>query len=454
MVYTCYIDNNELHGTGISEVGQVRKVNEDNCGYAETPNGYLFVVCDGMGGHVGGATASRIAVNSIINYVQQHQSDDKRLLLKEAIQFANMQILGEASTNPELNGMGTTACTVLIDGINAWIAHVGDSRIYLYEAASKQLFRITKDHSLVQALVDKGELDDRDAEHHPQKNIILRALGTKETVEPEVESQPVNAASSDIFLICSDGLSGMVDDNEIEQTLQTGKRMEVLVQDLVAQADAPGKGKDNITAQLVQVVNSPVTKSVHPNYNPKWRQPSSTFKKMAATSTRGLPRWAWLAIGICVGISITISIFFTIWSFTHHDKNPETLPKEPVTDTFKAGGTEKIDATTDKLLFKEDTLYVLKNGSIRLRDYLNQGDERLNLSFITDNDCITLDAAGCLFAKRKDTAIVSVQVKGDDKSKCSVVVIVKTETPKKNTPMPSPSTNPKDTTANPQNNNL
>ncbi|MBR5082522.1 MAG: Stp1/IreP family PP2C-type Ser/Thr phosphatase [Bacteroidales bacterium] len=265
------VSNVNLEAYGLSVTGQVRKANEDSCGFATVPNGDLFVVCDGMGGHVGGATASKIAVEQIIQHFKAQLYDNVYQALADALCRANIQILGEAAANPSLKGMGTTACIVLVAGNDAYIAHVGDSRIYLYEAAKKRLFRITKDHSFVQSLVDLGQLDDRDAEHHPRKNVIMKALGTKETLKPEVYESPVQPAKGDMFLICSDGLSGMVDDNGIEAILSSNASVEEKTDQLVANANVPGKGLDNITAQLIKVIDSPYPSSNHPDHNPRWR---------------------------------------------------------------------------------------------------------------------------------------------------------------------------------------
>ena len=265
------VSNVNLEAYGLSVTGQVRKANEDSCGFATVPNGDLFVVCDGMGGHVGGATASKIAVEQIIQHFKAQRYENVYQALADALCRANIQILGEAAANPSLKGMGTTACIVLVSGNDAYIAHVGDSRIYLYEAAKKRLFRITKDHSFVQSLVDLGQLDDRDAEHHPRKNVIMKALGTKETLKPEVYESPVQPAKGDMFLICSDGLSGMVDDNGIEAILSSNASIEEKTDQLVANANVPGKGLDNITAQLIKVIDSPYPSSNHPDHNPRWR---------------------------------------------------------------------------------------------------------------------------------------------------------------------------------------
>ena len=269
---TRYLKSPFWYGAGDSITGQVRKANEDNCGYRQTPNGELFVVCDGMGGHVGGATASQIAVDSIISYLSQQTWPDKPQAIAEALRFANTQILGTAANDASLKGMGTTACIVLCDGPDIWIGHVGDSRIYLFEKKTNYLHRITKDHSYVQALVDKGELDDREAENHPQKNIIMRALGSKDEVVPDVEQTPLHIAAGDAFLICSDGLSGMIDDNEIEAILSSKLSLEDKVDKLISEANAPGKGKDNITVQIIQAVSGSVPQSTFPDHNPLWRR--------------------------------------------------------------------------------------------------------------------------------------------------------------------------------------
>ena len=270
------VSNTNIEAYGLSITGQVRQANEDSCGFATVPNGELFVVCDGMGGHVGGATASRIAVEQIIQHFKAQHYPNIYQALHDALCRANIQIIGAANAEPSLKGMGTTACIVLVDGNDAYIAHVGDSRIYLYEEQKKRLFRITKDHSFVQSLVDMGQLDDRDAEHHPRKNVIMKALGIKEGLKPEVFMSPVQPAKGDMFLICSDGLSGMVDDDGIEAILSSDQSVEQKVLDLVTNANVPGKGLDNITAQVIKVVESPYPLSNHPDHNPNWRKDSNS----------------------------------------------------------------------------------------------------------------------------------------------------------------------------------
>ena len=236
----------------------------------KTPNGDVFVVCDGMGGHVGGAKASSLAVESIIDHLNAERYANPLEALDGALQFANMQILGFADDHPEYKGMGTTACVVLLQGDKAYIAHVGDSRIYLYLGKEKELHRITKDHSYVQTLVDKGIMSDDQAEKDPNKNRILKALGVNPNLEPTYNT--VKPKNEDIFLICSDGLCGMIPDSTIEKALgqkvSLEERGEMLIQ-LAMQGETvqPG-GQDNCTLELIQIDNSPWQRSVFTSHNP------------------------------------------------------------------------------------------------------------------------------------------------------------------------------------------
>ena len=265
-------DESKIFAKGV--IGNVRKAQEDSHGYKlGTPNGDLFVVCDGMGGHVGGAMASRIAVDSIIAYVDKEKYGTPTDALDGALQFANMQILGYANDHPEYKGMGTTACIVLIRDIDVWIAHVGDSRIYLYLGKEKQLHRI-KDHSYVQTLVDAGQITDEEAEHHPNKNRIMKALGVKPELQPTFNfaNAPILPKNGDIFLICSDGLSGMIPDSTIERVFgedlplqQKGDRLMELA--MIGETIQPG-GQDNCTVELIEIDNSVSKKRFFKSYNP------------------------------------------------------------------------------------------------------------------------------------------------------------------------------------------
>lgn len=231
-----------------TNVGLVRKVNEDSHGNALTPLGHVFVLCDGMGGHVGGAIASKMAVECILKYLENEIFESHTMAIANAMSFANTQVFARAQHDPSLSGMGTT-CTVAIvtNAGEVYYGHVGDSRIYMFTGG--ELLRLTRDHSFVQLLVDSGQISEDDAERHPNKNQILRAIGIEESVEPEVAPHPVLPQKGDIFLLCSDGLCGMTTDSAIEQTMKSMEAKEA-ASSLIELALANG-GKDNITITLI-----------------------------------------------------------------------------------------------------------------------------------------------------------------------------------------------------------
>jgi serine/threonine protein phosphatase PrpC len=286
-------------------IGNVRKAQEDSHDFAAlTPNGDVFVVCDGMGGHVGGKTASTIAVNSILECLKAAKYDSPLQALNTALQVANRNILQHAAEHPELKGMGTTACILLLQDDEAYIAHVGDSRIYLYLGKEKQLHRITKDHSYVQTLVDAGQISDEDAEHHPNKNRILKALGIKPELEPTFSEKPILPKNGDIFLICSDGLSGMIDDTTIEGVLSSNTALQQKGEMLINLALENG-GLDNITVELIQISTSTHKKTVfnHCDFNPKGR-PQSTVS--GSKNLMKVVKWAAVAaVVLAVGFGIS-----------------------------------------------------------------------------------------------------------------------------------------------------
>jgi serine/threonine protein phosphatase PrpC len=275
-----------------TDTGLVRAINEDCHGLAETPNGYLCVVCDGMGGHAGGAMASGLAVECIVQYLSKEAYRDARQALTGALDFANMQIIGTAAEHPDLEGMGTTACVLLLGDDEVWLAHAGDSRIYLFEARKRCLHRLTKDHSYVQGLVAQGIITEEEAETHPNKNRILKALGVSEELHPEVCRQPVLPARGDLFLVCSDGLSGMVTDKRIQQVLAEETTLQQKETALMSLARSAG-GTDNITFQLIEVTDSPYKRSVFANPKP--------LAPAGARRTRSWKQYATIAVAVAIG---------------------------------------------------------------------------------------------------------------------------------------------------------
>ena len=326
-------------------VGLVRKANEDCIGNIATPNKSninLRIVCDGMGGHIGGAKASNIAVKSIKEYFSNTPNPVPQVALNEAIVFANMQIFGFAQAEPEFNGMGTT-CTVLLESEGLiYIAHVGDSRIYIH--TDKKLYRITKDHSYVQGLVDKGEITDQQMETHPNKNQLTRALGIAAEVEVEVASKPILAKTNDSFLLCSDGLNGLINDRMINSVISTDSSLETKCNNLITMAEAAG-GHDNISVDLIEVLESDHTTTQFLNKNNEDLIDTSTQQILPNTQIQEKTSLWYLKNKVSVSLivaSILLVTYFGYQMFFDDSDTPEMitvvkadpLPKTK-TDTIK-----------------------------------------------------------------------------------------------------------------------
>lgn len=246
------MNNLNLKISGKSDTGKKRIANEDYYGAFFGNYGNLLIVCDGMGGHKGGAIASRMAVEVIENYFRQLKEDyDPVKEIDAAIKEANKALKEETLRNSELAQMGTTLVLLLIVKQNAYWAHVGDSRIYLIRDGS--IKRLTKDHSYVQQLIDAGVLSREQAENHPKKNVILRSLGAGSNNEPEI-SGPFPLKENDVFLLCSDGLTIYVSDEELLHTVMSND-CQTACDKLVDLANERG-GKDNITVQIAKILNS------------------------------------------------------------------------------------------------------------------------------------------------------------------------------------------------------
>ncbi|MBK5240718.1 Stp1/IreP family PP2C-type Ser/Thr phosphatase [Clostridium sp.] len=197
----------------LSDVGNVRKTNEDSVGYFEGDDIGIYAVADGMGGHNAGEVASELAINIIIEYIKDnHSTLDMKKVISEAIKSANDKIYDMASRDDSLKGMGTTITMCLIKQSKMVVANVGDSSCYIVDNKRK-LVKITRDHSLVQQLLDNGSITEEKARNHPNKNIITRALGTNESVE--VDLFDVDLTSVIKCILCTDGLSNEVTYSEM-----------------------------------------------------------------------------------------------------------------------------------------------------------------------------------------------------------------------------------------------
>lgn len=244
----------------LTDVGRKRKGNEDSM--IANPEQRLFVVADGMGGHAAGEVASKVAVDSINEFVCLTGGDDEITWpfgldegisydgnrLKTAVRYANRKVLEAVKEKAEYEGMATTVAAILVDGSTANLAHVGDSRVYLYRGAELQ--QLTSDHSWVNEQLQSGIISAEQARSHPLRNVVTRALGGKVDLQVDMQAQPMEA--EDILLVCSDGLTTMVSDDEIARVLAEARGdIEAGASGLVAEANARG-GEDNITVVLLQ----------------------------------------------------------------------------------------------------------------------------------------------------------------------------------------------------------
>ncbi len=235
-----------------SDVGKAREINEDYF-YISYPDDkiQLFILADGMGGYNGGEIASQMAVTAAKNYIMTNfdeNNTNKDVLLelvKSSVKYANMIVYEKAEQNPELTNMGTTLDVCLIYQNKAFIAHIGDSRVYRMR---NEFFRkLTKDHSYVQRLIDDGELTKDEAMVHPKKNMLMKALGCESFIEPD--GMVRGFLKDDVILMCSDGLTNMVTEEEIVKIIKENPTDATKL--LVQRANDLG-GTDNITAIIIR----------------------------------------------------------------------------------------------------------------------------------------------------------------------------------------------------------
>lgn len=226
----------------ISDAGKRRIVNEDYADYYETEDYRLFIVADGMGGHNAGEIASKLATEAVLEYIEDNWDTFKEeRILDNAIKAANKKVFNASNGDEEFKGMGTTIAACLITKSHIYVANVGDSACFMLK--DHKLIKITKDHSLVQELLDSGGITEEEALTHPRKNIITRAVGAYEQVEVDIFKLPKEMENK--YLLCSDGLIDEVTNDEIENILKNCDNEEAAKQ-LVTLANER-EGRDNIT---------------------------------------------------------------------------------------------------------------------------------------------------------------------------------------------------------------
>ena len=237
-----------MQSSGITDTGSKRKNNQDSIFFSDEPVGSLpnlYIVADGMGGHRAGDKASRMAIDITVEFIKKSTLENPIAILKRAMIYANNEIYKSANKDPDLVGMGTTmVAAVALEG-KLYVANVGDSRLYV---VNNDIRQITMDHSLVEEMIRSGELERKKGRNHPEKNIITKAMGSKDEVVPdffEIDMEP-----EDKYVLCSDGLSNMVEDDEIRDIVVDYRDIKEAAKALVDRANYYG-GSDNISVVIV-----------------------------------------------------------------------------------------------------------------------------------------------------------------------------------------------------------
>ncbi|MBU3810407.1 MAG: Stp1/IreP family PP2C-type Ser/Thr phosphatase [Candidatus Niameybacter stercoravium] len=236
---------------GKVNIGKRRTRNEDSVLVSNEPIGVLpnlYIVADGMGGHKAGAVASKLAIDAFCSYIEEHENaqikteEELLILLKRGISHANYVIYKKGLENPDFTGMGTTITLCTVMNGNAYIAHVGDTRLYCMNA--NQMRQVTVDHSLVQEMLEQGYITETDMQEHPQRHVITRAVGTYEQVKVDTMKQCLNGV--EYILLCSDGLTAMLSEEKMHELIyKHHTNLETIIDELILQANEAG-GADNI----------------------------------------------------------------------------------------------------------------------------------------------------------------------------------------------------------------
>lgn len=415
------------HVAELTDVGCKRSANEDWYAHFESPNGLVAVVCDGMGGHVGGQIASHTAVEAIRQYMMQERSNTPSELIVEAINAANTAILNRAIQQPELTGMGSTCVMLVVRGGKVYIGSVGDSRVYLIR--NHRIRQLTVDQSYVQMLVDAGSITPEQAERHPRKNEITNALGLKGMQPATVLPEAFIPDAGDCFLLCSDGLTGMVSDSDICKVVsrQGERTQQERVEELIMRAKRNG-GMDNITCQIVEFSVNPNRKEIQP-----W------WKKNF-----------WPLIGIAVAL-ILLATLLTWHFYNKEDGYKEQEHSEQVKNLIE---------TTDSVIILKSIRFATgltfmeltedkDFGGMKLLQKLSPKDTTIIIKYplslkhlgITPNtDCINVeytneDSTKCFLTFKKELGNekeISVTIRSNDEKGKSYLFIMPVEKPIEN----------------------
>ena len=301
-----------------TDTGRTRRVNEDSMVTFDSPNGRVVAVCDGMGGQNAGDVASQLAVAVIQDILSDNTFATPEEAITSSVIAANQAILRKASMNEDMQGMGATCVMLIVKDGKVYYGSIGDSRIYYI--TNGMIRQITKDQSYVQTLVDAGQITLAEAEHHQDKNQITNALGVEGMTPPVIGQMPIIPEPNSTFLLCSDGLSGMINNNTI---LNTVSRYDLSLNErarmLVEQANEAG-GLDNITVQLVEFPAEDMTMS--PMGSPSVSSAIAQPKKKSHAVLYSL-----------IAVLLVIAVAGGAYWYFHEDEKPQ--PKTSVTTKVK-----------------------------------------------------------------------------------------------------------------------
>lgn len=233
---------------GVMDIGRNRSMNQDYIFYSDEPIGMfpnLYIVADGMGGHKAGDYASSFSVERFVELIREKKSSHVVLAMREVIEIVNQELLEKSLENEDYHGMGTTFVAAVIEDNTMYVMNIGDSRLYV---AGKQLVQITMDHSVVEEMIRKGGLNRDEARTHPIKNMITRAVGAEQQIVPDFFE--LSLQKKDYVLLCSDGLTNMVDEDEIMEIIEEEQEVKPIVHKLIERANFYG-GRDNISVIVI-----------------------------------------------------------------------------------------------------------------------------------------------------------------------------------------------------------
>lgn len=384
---------NYCHVAELTDTGCKREANEDWMAHFISPNGLVAVVCDGMGGHVGGQIASHTAIDAIQKYMMVERGGSPGQQIVEAMNVACAAILDRAKKQPKLKGMGATCVMLIVSGGKVYIGSVGDSRVYLIR--NHTIRQLTVDQSYVQMLIDDGTISPAEAQCHPRRNEITNALGLKEMKTATVLPQPITPEAGDCFLLCSDGLSGMVSDDDICKVVskQTELSQQERVEELVGRAKQNG-GLDNITCQIVEFAITPGV----PPLPQKWIKIASTVLGLVALIVLGI--WFWPRITPSNTVQEKVPMTDTIkvkWPF---GKTGITYTTEQTPDTLEYRMEDVIIEGRGRFKYKlspfhDATFLVLKkvsNGvSIEQLDWNYKNNKKVLMTQVIEAPLLSLN---------------------------------------------------------------